>query len=355
MKVKPLEGKYFTQSILKWNEHDNLRQMPWKGEKDPYLIWLSEIILQQTRVEQGQPYFESFKKKYPNVQSLAAAPEDDIMKLWQGLGYYSRARNLHATAKNIVNELKGIFPDTFQQLLKLKGVGAYTAAAIASFAYDEPVAVVDGNVIRILARYFGIDTPFDTNKGKHTFHELAQQLISVSQPAAYNQAIMDFGATVCTPKSPQCTLCPLSKNCFALNHSCIDVLPVRSKKLIKKSRYLHYIFIKEQQHTYIKQRDEKDIWKKLYEFPLIETSQTNPVNLKTAIETLLQVKDFDLISESTYTKQMLTHQVLHIAFIEIVLKEKLKSKNYKRVPLKKLDDFAFPITIAGFLKSVLKH
>ena len=206
---------FFTKNLLKWFASHH-RPMPWKGEKNPYLIWLSEIILQQTRVEQGLPYFLKFKENYPTVTDLANAPEDEVMRLWQGLGYYSRARNLHFTAKYIAYDLNGEFPNTYTEILKLKGVGAYTAAAISSFAYDLPNAVVDGNVYRVLARYFGIETPIDTTEGKKKFTKLAYELLDKKRPADYNQAIMDLGATQCTPKNPNCKNCPLNKN-WAIN------------------------------------------------------------------------------------------------------------------------------------------
>ena len=240
----PKMNKSFAALLLKWHKDENRREMPWKGEKNPYYIWLSEIILQQTRVEQGLPYFLRFKQKYPTVKQLAKAKEDEVMKLWQGLGYYSRARNLHETAKNIQQNFKGIFPGTFDELKKLKGVGDYTAAAIASFAFGEKKAVVDGNVIRVLARVFGIETAFDTTKGKKKFAQLAQELIDENNPAVYNQAIMDFGGVVCSPKNPKCEDCPFHKICIAKNHALIEQLPYREKRTKIKNRYFNYLLIK---------------------------------------------------------------------------------------------------------------
>jgi len=345
-------NNFFTKNILSWNENSNQRTMPWKGEKNPYLIWLSEIILQQTRVEQGLPYFEAFKKKYPTVQQLAKAPQDEVMKLWQGLGYYSRARNLHFTAKYITENLKGIFPDNFQSLQQLKGVGAYTAAAIASFAYDEPVAVVDGNVIRILSRYLGIEIPFDTTEGKKKFAALAQQLISEKNPAAYNQAIMDYGATVCTPQNPDCNNCVLNKNCFAFDKSIVELLPVRSKKLIKKERHFCYVIIHQQNQTFIRQRTENDIWKQLYEFPLIESDCPFGKDIQQNIFNLLEKNEFKITHRSEVFKQLLTHQKLHINFVEVVMDSAQLldlEKKYIRVAKSKLKKFAFPKTIAEYL------
>ncbi|NJN78344.1 MAG: A/G-specific adenine glycosylase, partial [Saprospiraceae bacterium] len=227
------QKKDFTPNLLFWFSK-NYRPMPWKGERNPYYIWLSEIILQQTRVEQGLPYFLKFKENYPTIKDLAAATEDEVMLLWQGLGYYSRARNLHFTAKYITYELDGIFPNTYSEIIRLKGVGSYTAAAIASFAYNLPHAVVDGNVYRVLSRYFGIHTPIDSTEGKKQFEKLANDLIDKERAADYNQAIMDFGATHCTPRNPSCSACILSSNCIGFNTQKNDILPVKTKKIKKK-------------------------------------------------------------------------------------------------------------------------
>ncbi len=343
----------FTKNLLLWNENFNQRTMPWKGEKNPYLIWLSEIILQQTRVEQGLPYFEAFKKKYPAVQHLAKAPQDEVMKLWQGLGYYSRARNLHFTAKYITENLNGIFPDNFKSLQQLKGVGAYTAAAIASFAFDEPVAVVDGNVIRILSRYFGIEIPFDTTEGKKEFAALAQQLISTKNPAAYNQAIMDYGATVCTPQNPDCNNCVLNKNCFAFDKNLVALLPVRSKKLVKKERHFCYVIIHQKNHTFIRLRTANDIWKQLYEFPLIESDKPFGKDIQQQLANLLETNDFQITHRSETFKQLLTHQKLHINFLEVEIDfahEFSAGKKFMCVLKNKLHQFAFPKTIAEYLQ-----
>ena len=248
--------KTFTKKLLKWFV-SNYRPLPWKGEKNPYLIWLSEIILQQTRVEQGLPYYEKFRKKYPTIKDLALAPEDEVMKLWEGLGYYSRARNLHTTAKFISKDLDGIFPKTHKEILALKGVGSYTAAAIASFAYNLPYAVVDGNVYRVLSRYFGIATPIDSTDGKKEFALLAQELLATEKPGAYNQAIMDFGATHCMPKQPKCITCLLNKKCKAFTENRIDILPVKTKKIKKRTRYLNYLIINQGNQVFINKRTGK--------------------------------------------------------------------------------------------------
>ncbi|TAG08743.1 MAG: A/G-specific adenine glycosylase [Sphingobacteriia bacterium] len=263
----------FSSSLIQWNEQHNRRKMPWKGEKDPYKIWLSEIILQQTRVEQGLAYYESFIAAYPTILQLAAAKDEIVFKLWEGLGYYSRCRNLLTTARYIAFELGGVFPAQYEDLLQLKGVGPYTAAAIASFAYGLPHAVVDGNVYRVIARYFGIDLATDTTAGKKYFNELAQQLLFIKDPGKYNQAIMDFGATVCKPAAPACSTCILNKSCTALANGTVNALPVKSKTIQRKKRYLYYFIFQQAGFTAISQRMQKDIWHSLHEFYLMESTK----------------------------------------------------------------------------------
>ncbi len=246
--------------------------MPWRETSDPYCIWLSEIMLQQTRIEQGLPYYLAFTNAYPSIFDLANASEEEVLKLWQGLGYYSRARNLHATAKYIAFELNGKFPETYEGLLKLKGVGDYTASAIASISYNEPVAVVDGNVYRVLSRYFDIDTPINSTAGIKEFKLLAKELLDKEDPATYNQAIMEFGALQCKPQSPLCNTCPLSASCLALKNNKISMLPVKLKKGKIKKRYFNYlVFQSEENKTILEKRSGKGIWEGLYQFPLIET------------------------------------------------------------------------------------
>ncbi|MBS1612595.1 MAG: A/G-specific adenine glycosylase [Bacteroidetes bacterium] len=341
----------FAQLLLKWNSEQNVRQMPWKGENDPYLVWLSEIILQQTRVEQGLPYFLRFKMAYPTVNQLAQAPEDEVMKMWQGLGYYSRARNLHGTAKHIAGELKGKFPSTFGEIKKLKGVGDYTAAAISSFVFGERQAVVDGNVIRVLARVFGIDTPYDTTAGKKQITALAQELIDENQPGAYNQAIMDFGATVCTPQAPKCPSCPLQQICVAYKDGRIAELPVKSKKLTIKDRHFNYLLIKNEKEILISKRTSKDIWKDLYELPLIETSTPLKRNISATVADYLVTGEFTIHSYSKPISQMLTHRKIHFRFIEVELADfkSFKMEGILKVKVQDLHKFAFPKTIHLFL------
>jgi A/G-specific adenine glycosylase len=262
---------FFREKLLTWFAQ-NHRPMPWKAENDPYRIWLSEIILQQTRVEQGMPYYLNFIERFPDVTQLANAPEDEVLKAWEGLGYYSRARNLHETAKFISGELKGVFPDSYTAIRALKGVGDYTAAAIASFAFGLPHAVLDGNVYRVLSRFWGIETPTDTPKAKKEFAALAQQLLPSERPGDFNQAIMDLGATVCTPRLPQCTSCLLHPECCAFRLNKTGELPIKSKNPIKKDRFFLYLVVNYRQQTLVQKRESKDIWRNLYEFPLFEAT-----------------------------------------------------------------------------------
>ena len=342
----------FSEKLLNWASTQD-RPMPWKDEKNPYLIWLSEIILQQTRVAQGLPYFENFAKNYPTVKDLADAPEDDVMKLWQGLGYYSRARNLHATAKNIAYELNGEFPKTYKDILLLKGVGPYTAAAIASFAYNLPHAVVDGNVYRVLARIFGIETPIDSTEGKKAFTKLAGELIDETKAGKYNQAIMDFGATLCTPKLSKCTVCPFNTDCEALKNKTIDKLPVKSKKIVKKERYFHYLILNYKGNLWLNKRTKKDIWQNLYEFPLIEFSEKKEqkdVENHSEWQKILNNKDFSITKISKPYRQILTHRKIIATFWEIELNEIIDNNDFIKVEKNNLKQFAFPKVIIQYLQ-----
>ena len=261
----------FSLQIIKWYLV-NKRDLPWRMTKDPYHIWISEIILQQTRVDQGLPYYFRFSEKFPNVASLANADEEEVLKLWQGLGYYSRARNLHDTAKYIAYELDGVFPEDYDSLIKLKGVGDYTASAIASICYDAQTAVVDGNVYRVLSRYFGIHIPINSSIGIKYFKELAQSLLPRNNVGNYNQAIMDFGSSQCKPNNPDCLTCPLNNGCMALNKSQVKTLPVKDKKIkIKKKFFNFLVFLSEEGETILEKRTSDGIWKNMYQFPLIES------------------------------------------------------------------------------------
>ncbi len=267
----------FGESLLAWAQRLD-RPMPWRGETDAYKIWLSEVILQQTRVAQGEGYYRRFVEAFPTVSDLAAAPEDRVMALWQGLGYYSRARNLHRAAKRVA-EQGGVFPTNYAALLELPGVGPYSAAAIASFASNEDVAVVDGNVYRVLARVFGIDDPIDTGRGQKTFRELADRLLIRGQAGTYNQAIMDFGATVCTPRRPQCPTCPLRDRCAAFRVDRVAELPVKSKRIKRRTRHFAYLHVLGPLgETLLRRRGGGDIWQGLYEFPLVELEPADVSN-----------------------------------------------------------------------------
>ena len=333
----------------------NKRDLPWRKTKDPYLVWLSEIMLQQTRVAQGLPYFLTFTSEFKTVFDLAKADESKVLKLWQGLGYYSRARNLHFTAKYIANELNGVFPDNYKELLKLKGIGDYTASAIASVCYDEPVAVVDGNVYRVLARYFGIDTPINSTKGIKEFKELAQKLIDVSQPGIYNQAIMDFGAMHCKPQNPLCDSCPFSDSCVALAKKLIKELPVKEKKIKIKKRYFNFlVIVADDGKTVLEERVGRGIWQGLYQFPLLETeapiSETALVD-KEQFSTLFP-KETTL---SLFNKKDIVHKLSHQHLFTKFWIVKTATINEKTILWKDIKQFPVPVLIDNFLNEFLNN
>ena len=314
----------FSEILINWyREHK--RELPWRESSDPYLIWISEIILQQTRVVQGYDYFIRFIKRFPDVTSLAEADEDEVMKFWQGLGYYSRARNLHAAARS----MNGVFPKTYPEVLALKGVGEYTAAAICSFAYNMPYAVVDGNVYRVLSRYLGIETPIDSTEGKKLFASLAGEFLDKSRPAVYNQAIMDFGAIQCTPQNPACLFCPLAGSCMALSKSMVAQLPVKQHKTKTTERFLNYIYVRAGACTFINKRTGNDIWKNLFELPLIETASSVTEEELLALPEFIKLFDKEEVpvvrSICRNVKHVLSHRVLYANFYEVVLPEKTKS------------------------------
>ncbi|PUZ20493.1 A/G-specific DNA-adenine glycosylase [Chitinophaga costaii] len=345
---------FFTENLLIWNSEINTRNMPWKGEKDPYRIWLSEIILQQTRVEQGWPYYERFIKAYPTVNHLARASDDEVFRHWQGLGYYNRCRNMLAAARTISKDYQGQFPHTYESILALKGVGAYTAAAIASFAYGLPHAVVDGNVYRVLARYFGIQTPTDTTEGKKEFTLLAGELLDKTQSAAYNQAIMDFGAVVCKPQQPACSSCPLSTQCLAYQTGRVEQLPLKTKKIMIRQRFFYYIILIYNKQVYIRKRKEKDIWQNLHEFILLE--QPCPVTQAELLASegyraALPGVSFKVEGLSAPYKQQLTHQTIIAQFLTLRGKGRAPAlEGYQLVPQSMLNDYAFPKTITSYLE-----
>ena len=343
-------NKNFTAKLTKWNKNENFREMPWKGEKDPYKIWLSEIILQQTRVDQGLAYYNNFIKVFPTVRDLARAPETKVFKLWEGLGYYTRCKNLIATAKYIHENLKGKFPDQYQDILALKGIGPYTAAAIASFAFNLPHAVVDGNVFRVLSRYFGIEIPTDSAEGKKLFSTLANELLDKKQPGIYNQTIMDFGAIVCKPQLPLCDNCILQKNCKAFLNEMVQQLPIKKNLITKTTRWFYYLVVEVDDEVYVRKRGTKDIWENLYEFILLETREALLLENILPIHELLGNEEFELIQISPVYKQLLTHQTIRGQFIRIKIKEKILLKGYKIVNKRAFEKLPVPKYISNYLK-----
>ena len=340
----------FSEILTRWYSIHK-RYLPWRETKDTYKIWLSEIILQQTQVSQGWPYYEAFVATFPSVHDLAKADESTVLKLWQGLGYYSRARNLHTAAKYIVQELDGVFPSNYKDLLKLKGVGDYTASAIASICFNEATAVVDGNVYRVLSRYFGIDTPINSTKGIKTFKVLAQRVMDTKQPADYNQAIMEFGAIQCTPKNPDCVQCPLSESCVAFEENRIDGLPVKLKAAKPKKKYFNFlVIISEDGKTYLEKRTGKGIWQNLYQFPLIETEiNLNHKAFETLVRThpLVKTQNFDLrrYNEDPIVHK-LSHQHLYTTFY-IVQVNTIENG----IRTKSIRDYAVPVLIQNFIEA----
>ncbi len=336
----------FTQSLLRWYKN-NYRDLPWKHTNDPYKIWLSEIIMQQTRVEQGMPYYLRFVAQYPTIRQLAAAPIDDVLKLWQGLGYYSRARNLHYAALQVLDDYDGKFPSTYAELLKLKGVGTYTAAAIASFAFKEPVAAIDGNGYRILTRFFGIDLPIDTTTCKKQITLLAQELVPEKEPDAFNQALMDFGSAVCTPQKPACETCPLQIACAAYTKNMVAQLPVKSKKIIVRPRYFHYLLLKYGKNTYLRKRDKKDIWQGLYEFPMIETETAlTPLKLFKTNEWMSIIGTYKpkILYHSLPIKHQLSHQTIWATFfvLDLTTEPTSLATGFQQVSISNIANYAFP-------------
>lgn len=330
--------------------------MPWKGEKDPYKIWLSEVILQQTRVEQGWEYYNNFIKTFPTVHDLAKAPEQQVFKLWEGLGYYSRCKNLIATAKIISEKYDGKFPRRYEEILALKGIGPYTAAAITSFAFNLPYPVVDGNVYRVLSRYFGITTPVDSTEGKQLFNELAKVLLDGKKPGIYNQAIMDFGAVICKPQQPLCLQCVQRKECEAYRHNAVGRLPVKEKAVKKRSRWFYYFIIEYKGKVYIHRRGERDIWENLYQFPLMEKGSdfiASPEAFQAMAENLtgapVQLKHI-----SKEYRQQLSHQTISGQFITVSIQSASPLlKEYEPVAFRDLENYPFPAFINNYLSGTL--
>ena len=312
-------------TLINWYE-ENHRNLPWRNDPTPYQVWLSEVILQQTRVNQGWDYYLRFVEKWPTVTDLSAASEVEVLKLWQGLGYYSRARNLHHCAQQVVAEYGGKFPADFEKLKQLKGIGDYTAAAIASIAYNLPHAVVDGNVYRVLARLYDIETPININEGQKLFAQLADELLNHEQPGLHNQAMMEFGALHCTPKNPNCLLCPLQAQCLAFAHQTVMQRPVKLAKVKVATRYFNYLILKINDSVYLHKRSDNNIWKNLYDFPCIESQKPMTVEEVIATEAFTQITDnkpFTIIKSSPVFTHKLTHRTLLAQFIEIKLEQEL--------------------------------
>ena len=347
---------FIHDTLINWFA-ENRRDLPWRHNPTPYQVWLSEIILQQTRVNQGWDYYLRFVEKWPTVNDLANASEEEVLKMWQGLGYYSRARNLHQCAKQIVEQYGGQFPADFEKLKQLKGIGDYTAAAIASIAFDLPHAVVDGNVYRVLSRLFDIDTPININEGQTVFAKIADDLLNREQPGLHNQAMMEFGALQCTPKNPNCLLCPLQAQCLAFANQTVMQRPVKLQKLKVTTRYFNYLVFRIEGNVYLHKRSGNDIWKNLYDFPCIESE--NPMTVEEVIasekfQQLIENKSFTIIKTSPTFTHKLTHRTIIAQFIEIKLEEKLlriETKELFLTPETDLGNFPIPRLIDLYLNN----
>lgn len=341
----------FTEAIYTWYS-SNKRVLPWRETSDPYKIWLSEIILQQTRVLQGMNYYLRFTETFPTVFDLANASEDEVLKLWQGLGYYSRARNLHFTAKTIVDKFNGVFPNDYQTILSLKGIGPYTAAAISSIAFNLSYPAVDGNIYRVFSRYFGVLTPIDSDKGKNEIAEIATEIMPKKNAGFHNQALMEFGALQCIPKSPDCPKCPLEKMCYAHKHRLQHELPVKTKKTKQRKRYFYYYLIEDKNSIYLEKRENNDIWRNLYQLPLLETNRelSDDEILNTELESFAKT-EVNVKSVSAAKKHLLSHQVIIARLIHLELTNSNNlSGNYIRVNKKDIYKFAVPKLIDAFLE-----
>jgi A/G-specific adenine glycosylase len=348
---------YISKKLADWYI-DHKRELPWRDITDPYRIWISEIILQQTRVNQGLSYYNRFIERFPTVQMLAEANEDTVLKYWQGLGYYTRARNLYKAARQIMSSFNGIFPTEHSDILKLSGIGEYTSAAISSFAYNQPYAVVDGNVYRVLSRLFGIQTPIDSNSGKKEIAILAQELLLTSEPALHNQSVMEFGALQCIPDSPNCSICPLASVCLAFEQNIVAELPVKSQKKKSTHRFFNYLFIKEQDSTFLQKRLAKDVWQNLYEFPLIESDRllsTSELMVDENFKYIFNgVNEVNVHKISNPMKHILSHRVIFAQFFSINISEKSEMPDqFIKVQLDKIDHYAVSRLMEIFLEKEL--
>ncbi len=336
-----------TLPLLPWY-YKNKRDLPWRHTKDPYKIWLCEIIMQQTRITQGIAYYNKFVEAFPTPAALAAATEDQVLKLWQGLGYYSRARNLHAAAQR----MQGTFPPTYDGVRALKGVGDYTAAAICSIAYNMPYAVVDGNVLRVLARVFGIRTPIDSTDGKKQFSALAQKLLDKQHPGDYNQAMMDFGALVCTPQAPQCLVCPLARQCRAYRTGTQDKLPVKAQKTKVSTRYFHYIYVEQGAFTWLHQRGPGDVWQHLYEPPLVETPDEKVAGARAQLKKWFGAAPVTAITRAP-VKHVLSHQIIYAYLYKVQLPPTRRvAEGFIKIPIKDMPNYAVSRLVQRLLENV---
>ncbi len=342
---------HLPQAIYHWYDQ-NQRDVPWRSTNDPYLIWVSEVIMQQTRISQGLSYYYRFISRFPDVKSLASAPQDDLLKIWEGLGYYSRALNMHAAAKAIVNDNNGVFPSEYAAILKLKGIGEYTASAIASIAFGLPYAVTDGNVMRLLTRLFGISEPIDTVSGKKIISLKAREILDIDHPAIHNQTVMEFGALYCIPGNPDCANCPLKIHCFAFNNDLVGLLPVRSKKIQRKTRYFYFFVIENDHHILLEKRQGNDIWKNLYQFPLLESAKdlteeeilSDPV-CRGMSDVGSVIKDI-----SRVYKHELTHRRIIARFIRIYQNSLTwMNSDFIEINKKEIHKFAFPVLIRNYI------
>lgn len=344
-----------SKTIIDWYQL-NKRELPWRDTIDAYKIWISEIILQQTRVNQGMNYYLRFVERFPDVKSLANADEEEVLRYWQGLGYYSRARNLHKAAHQIMDRYDGIFPSQFSEIITLSGIGVYTASAICSFANNQPYAVVDGNVYRVLARYFGIETPIDSTSGVKQFAGLANAILDGENAGLHNQALMEFGALQCVPVSPDCHNCPLMHSCKAFEYKLVATLPIKEKKVKVKERFFNYLFINQNENTFLQKRINNDIWKNLYEFPLIETEKPMSIDELIAHNNFIAlfegIEDLNISSISAPVKHVLTHRIIYATFVTIEIKRTNKQlENLTQTSLSELQNFAVSRLIDLFLQN----
>lgn len=330
------------------------RELPWRETHDPYKIWLSEIILQQTRVAQGREYYRNFIEKFKTIHELASAKEDTVLKFWQGLGYYTRARNLHATAKFIVKNYDGKFPNKYEDILRLKGIGPYTAAAISSIAFNLPYPAIDGNIYRIFSRYFGISTPIDSGKGKKEVYEIAKNIMPIKNAGFHNQALMDFGALQCVPKSPDCKICPVLESCFAAQNNLVDQLPVKQQKTKQRTRYFYYYLLESPKHIILEKRKNKDIWENLYQLPLVESEkELEDIDFLENYNPFKDYGDATIKKIIGVKKHILSHQIIYARFVHIQTTNPIGiSREFIRVNKKDIYKFAVPKLIEKFFEEI---